>query len=121
MESKHALLGFAALAQETRLAIFRLLVQQGPSGLPAGEIAGRVGVAPSTLSFHLAQLERSGLLRSVRVQRQILYATDYEGTRKLLTFLMEDCCRGMPELCGDVAGQACTPAKPKRKRHIPAA
>lgn len=121
MESKQAILSFAALAQETRLAIFRLLVQQGPNGMPAGEIATRIAVAPSTLSFHLAQLERAGLLRSVRVQRQILYATDYEGTRQLLTFLMEDCCQGQPELCGVPGTAGCAPAKPKRRTRAEAA
>jgi DNA-binding transcriptional ArsR family regulator len=98
---------FAALAQETRLAVFRLLVREGPTGLPAGEIAERVGVAPSTLSFHLAQLERAELIRSARVQRQIFYALDVRGTRRLVGFLTEDCCRGNPELCGYGRGGGC--------------
>ena len=71
------------LAHETRLAVFRLLVTVGPSGLPAGEIAVRLGVVASTLSFHLKELDRAGLLRSWRRQRQIFYAADYEGTRSL--------------------------------------
>ncbi|MDE1148215.1 MAG: metalloregulator ArsR/SmtB family transcription factor [Azospirillaceae bacterium] len=100
MEPKVAVGAFAALAQETRLGVFRLLVQAGPNGLTAGEVAARVGVPASTLSHHLGILERAGLLRSWRVQRQIFYATDYEGTRRLLAFLMEDCCQGLPELCG---------------------
>lgn len=100
METKAAIDAFSALAQETRLAIFRLLVRVGPDGLNAGEIADRLGVAPSTLSFHLATLERAGLLRSWRVQRQIFYAGDYDGTRRLIAFLMEDCCQGRPEICG---------------------
>jgi ArsR family transcriptional regulator len=91
---------FAALAHDTRLTVFRLLVQAGPNGLAAGDIAGRMGVVPSTLSHHLAILERAGLARSRRMQRQIFYATDYEGTRRLLSFLMEDCCGGDPALCG---------------------
>ncbi|OYQ36677.1 transcriptional regulator [Niveispirillum lacus] len=107
MESKHAIEAFAALAQETRLSIFRLLVQRGPNGLHASEIAAQVGVPASTLSHHLGILERAGLLRSWRVQRQIFYATDYEGTRKLVAFLMEDCCQGRPEICGGIQVPVC--------------
>ncbi|MQP68582.1 metalloregulator ArsR/SmtB family transcription factor [Niveispirillum sp. SYP-B3756] len=107
MESKHATEAFAALAQETRLSIFRLLVQRGPNGLHASEIAAQVGVPASTLSHHLGILERAGLLRSWRVQRQIFYATDYEGTRKLVAFLMEECCQGRPEICGGIQAVAC--------------
>lgn len=99
MEMKAATNAFAALAQETRLAVFRLLITVGPNGLTAGDIAQQVGVPASTLSHHLATLERAGLLRSWRVQRQIFYASDYEGTRRLIAFLMEDCCQGRPELC----------------------
>ena len=100
MESKGAILALAALAQETRLEVFRLLVREGPGGLPAGEIAGRLGVAPATLSFHLGQLERAGLLGARRVSRRIFYAVDLEGTRELFAYLTEDCCQGRPELCG---------------------
>lgn len=100
MESTKAILALAALAQETRLGVFRLLVREGPRGLPAGQIAGRLGVAPATLSFHLGQLERAGLLGARRVSRRIFYAVDLEGTRELLAYLTEDCCRGRPELCG---------------------
>jgi len=110
MENVEALAALSALAQEHRLAVFRLLVQQGPPGLPAGEIAGRVGLAPSALSFHLAQLDRAGLLRSWRVKRNIYYAVDVEGMRRLLAFLTEDCCQGRPELCGNavVVAEACS-------------
>ncbi len=100
METKAATHAFAALSQETRLGIFRLLVRVGPNGLTAGEVAQQMGVPASTLSHHLAVLERAGLLRSWRVQRHIHYASDYEGTRQLLSFLVEDCCAGRPELCG---------------------
>lgn len=111
METKAAIEAFAALAQETRIGVFRLLVQAGPNGLSAGEISRQVGVPASTLSHHLATLERAGLLRSWRVQRQIFYASDYEGTRQLLAFLMEDCCQGRPELCGSgfADAAACEP------------
>jgi DNA-binding transcriptional ArsR family regulator len=100
MEDRGAVEALGALAQEHRLAVFRLLVRQGPSGLPAGEIAARIAVQPSTLSHHLGLLERAGLLRSWRVERRIFYAVDLEGTRRLLAFLTEDCCQGRPDLCG---------------------
>jgi len=109
MEEKAALAALAALAHETRLAVFRLLVTAGPSGLPAGDIAERVGVVASTLSFHLKELDRAGLLRSWRRQRQVFYAADFEGTRGLLTFLTRDCCQGRPEICGDLTRLAALP------------
>ena len=99
MELKDATTALSALAQEHRLAVFRLLVAQGPSGLAAGAIARGVGVLPSTLSHHLAHLERAGLLRSWRRERHIFYAVDIEGMRRLIAFLTEDCCGGRPEIC----------------------
>ena len=108
MEEKEAIKAFAALAQEHRLHVFRLLVRHAPHGLPAGQIAAQVGVPASTMSTHLAQLERAGLLRSWREQRRILYAVDTEGIRQVITFLTEDCCGGRPELCGyDTPASAC--------------
>ena len=100
MNDELAITALSALAQEHRLRIFRLLVRVGPDGLTAGEIAQQLGLAASALSFHLSQLERSGLLRSWRVQRHIYYAIQVSGIRELLTFLTEDCCQGQPELCG---------------------
>ncbi|MCP5373020.1 MAG: helix-turn-helix transcriptional regulator [Hyphomicrobiales bacterium] len=100
MESKNAVKAFAALAHDTRLDVFRLLVRQGPSGLRAGEISARLGVPPSTLSAHLSRLESAGLLRSWRDARNVIYAPHVEGVRLLLTFLTEDCCQGHPEMCG---------------------
>jgi DNA-binding transcriptional ArsR family regulator len=100
METLQAVAAFAALAQETRLAVLRLLVQAGPNGLAAGEIAQSLGVLPSTLSFHLKELDQAQLVRSWRVQRQIRYAAHYDGLRRLLAFLTEDCCDGHPEICG---------------------
>jgi DNA-binding transcriptional ArsR family regulator len=91
---------FAALAHDVRLTVFRLLLAKSPEGLPAGQIALRLQIPASTLSTHLAQLERAGLLRSWREQRRILYAVDMEGTRRLVGFLVDDCCGGQPELCG---------------------
>jgi ArsR family transcriptional regulator, arsenate/arsenite/antimonite-responsive transcriptional repressor len=109
MEEQEAIEALSALAQEHRLAIFRLLVRRGPSGLAAGGIAGQLGVRPSTLSHHLAHLERAGLLRSWRRERHIFYAVNVEGTRRLLSFLTEDCCGGRPELCALDQPVACCP------------
>lgn len=100
-----ALDALAALAQETRLAVFRLLVRKGPNGLPAGAIARALDTNPPTLSFHLAHLERAGLLRSRRVQRQIFYAADYGAMSRLLGYLTQDCCGGRPEVCAPLAKQ----------------
>ena len=104
MENKQALACLAALAHETRLAIFRLLVRQGPEGVPAGELAQRLSVPSPTLSFHLKELERAGLIQATRRHRQILYATDYAGMRGLMDFLTRDCCQGVPELCVSAVG-----------------
>jgi DNA-binding transcriptional ArsR family regulator len=106
METKDALEALAALAQATRLEVFRLLVRQGPIGMTAGAVAEALGVAPSTLSPHLAQLERAGLATSWRVDRRIFYAVDIEGTRRLLRYLTEECCGGHPELCKDLRRSA---------------
>jgi len=100
MKSKEAIGALGALAQETRLAIFRLLVRQGPDGLPAGTIAERLEIPAPTLSFHLAHLSRAGLVTSRREGRSILYAADYRGMNALLTYLSQDCCQGRPEICG---------------------
>jgi arsenate reductase len=94
----------AALAQETRLALLRLLFTHGASGLAAGEIAGHLGVPSSTLSFHLSAMEREGLLVATRQGRRIVYAVRLIGMRDLLGFLTETCCAGQPGLCGDIAG-----------------
>ena len=91
-----------ALAHETRLSVFRMLVIAGADGLIAGLIAERAKVPPSTMSHHLATLERAGLVRSERESRLIHYRADYDGMRRLLTFLMQDCCQGAPEMCADI-------------------
>jgi DNA-binding transcriptional ArsR family regulator len=101
MKDARAVAALAALAHQHRLAIFRLLVKRGPSGMPAGEIADKVGISATNTSFHLKELERAGLLRATRRGRHVLYAVHVEGMRRLLTYLTEDCCQGRPELCGE--------------------
>ena len=91
-----------ALAHETRLGVFRMLVMAGHDGMIAGAIATSQGVPPSTMSHHLATLERAGLVQSERESRLIHYRADFTGMRRLLTFLMQDCCQGVPEMCGDL-------------------
>ena len=94
MESANAVVALSALAQEHRLALFRLLVQAGVRGLPAGVIAEALGVPASSLSFHLAQLSRSGLIRQERQGRSLIYSADYNAMNALVGFLMENCCGG---------------------------
>ncbi len=91
-----------ALSQETRLGVFRLLVRGGHKGMAAGEIARTFEIPHNTLSTHLAVLSNAGLLQSRRESRSIIYSVDFDGTRKLLTFLMQDCCQGQPDLCAPV-------------------
>jgi arsenate reductase len=103
MESSDAAIAFAALSVDARLNLMRLLMAEGPSGLPAGDLSGRLGLPASTTSFHLAALERAGLTQSTRQGRQIVHAARIAGLRRLLGFLTETCCGGRPELCGDLA------------------
>lgn len=103
METTDAVAGFAALSQETRLNLMRILAERGATGMAAGEIAGRLGLQPSTLSFHLAALEQAGLVQSTRQGRHIIYAVRFAGLRALFSFLTETCCGGRPDLCGDLA------------------
>jgi ArsR family transcriptional regulator len=105
METTDAVLALSGLAQETRLAIFRHLVQVGPEGESAGDLAERFQLPPATLSFHVSQLCQCGLLRAQRSGRRILYMADYVGMNRLMNFLTEDCCGGRPELCGPFASE----------------
>ncbi|MFB9984573.1 ArsR/SmtB family transcription factor [Mesorhizobium kowhaii] len=102
MDKKLALLGLAALGQDTRLEVFRLLVQAGAGGVPAGEIAARLNTVQNTMSAHLKVLDHAGLVRSERDGRTIRYVADMTGFRDLLAYLMEDCCNGAPEFCQPV-------------------
>ena len=99
MEDQEAVSALGALAQEDRLAAFRLLMTVGPDGLPSGSVAERLDIQPTRMSFHLTTLERAGLLTTRREGRHILYAVDYDRMRDLLGFLMEDCCGNDPAVC----------------------
>lgn len=102
MEAREMAALMGALAQETRLDVLRLLLAEGASGLPAGEVAARLGVVRNTLSFHLAAMERAGLLVATRRGRSILYAVRVARVREFVVFLTETCCRGDPSRCGDL-------------------
>lgn len=94
MKTDDALGALGALAQETRLETFRLLIRAGQRGLPAGEIANRLGVGPTVMSFHLTELSRAGLVESRREGRSIVYTASYARIGALLDYLIEDCCQG---------------------------
>jgi ArsR family transcriptional regulator, arsenate/arsenite/antimonite-responsive transcriptional repressor len=99
MEITQAVAILSALSQDTRLAVFRHLVAAGPSGIPAGVIASTLRVAAPTLSFHLKELEHVGLITQRRESRNIIYAANYATMKALLSYLMQDCCGGRPEIC----------------------
>lgn len=113
MEERQALASFAALSQETRLHIVRMLVVAGPDGMAAGAIAEKADVSASNVSFHLKELDRAGLITQKRESRSIIYTANYEGLGALIRFLMEDCCAGHPEICAPAseAIACCIPAE----------
>lgn len=113
MDKLDAVAALAALAQEHRLELYRLLVQAGPGGMPAGEIATALGIAPNTLSFHLDRLRHAGLVSVARQGRSLIYAARFETMNNLLGYLTENCCGGRPELCEP---GTCKPAKTSRKK-----
>ena len=117
MESEQAILALAALAQSTRLDVFRLLVKQEPKGLAAGEIAKSLAVPQNTMSSHLAILSRAGLVTARRFSRSIVYRADLGVFHSVMLFMLRDCCDGRPEVCAPLIESltpCCLPARKKR-------
>ncbi len=119
MKTPAAISAFGALAHEHRLAIYRLLVERGPEGLSAGAIGGRVGLLPSSLTFHLQNLQRAGLITQQRISRQLIYSADFEAMNGLIGYLTENCCGQQSSTecamaCKPVAGTAKARNKSRR-------
>ena len=114
MKTANVIAALGALAHEFRLAIYRLLVERGPEGLSAGAIGEKVGLLPSSLTFHLQALHRAGLIKQARASRQLIYSADYPAMNELVAYLTDNCC---------AASGACAPqckpvaAKPAKRRH----
>jgi DNA-binding transcriptional ArsR family regulator len=110
MDKSDVVAALAALAQEHRLEVYRILVQAGPSGMAAGEAASAVGIPPNTLSFHLDRLRHAGLVKFERQGRSLIYAARYDTMNALIGYLTENCCGGKREICKPVS------RSPKRKK-----
>lgn len=118
MESIVAVEIFTALSQSTRLETFRLLMENEPEGLAAGEIARRLEVPQNTMSTHLATLARAGLITSERHSRSIVYRAVVDRVREITSFLVQDCCGGRPELCEPLVAEFTPCCSPKESRHV---
>src|ERR1700726_2813360 len=117
MEKPNAVAALAALAQDNRLDVYRLLVQAGPEGLPAGRVAEELDLAPNTLTFHFDRLRVAGLVTVRREGRSMIYAARFETMNALLGYLTENCCKGAPESCALVL---CRPARTLKRKRVPA-
>lgn len=119
METESAILALAALAQSTRLDVFRLLVKNEPEGLAAGEIAKALAVPQNTMSAHLSVLSRAGLVTARRISRSIVYRADLARFQAVMLFMLNDCCDGRPEICAPLLESLtpCCPPKRKGKAH----
>ena len=111
MKTNQAIDALSALAHEHRLAIYRLLVQRGPEGLPAGTIGERVGLVPSSLTFHLQNMQRAGLITQRRESRQLIYTADFSAMNDLVGYLTENCCADIGAECSPGCAPAAKPAK----------
>ena len=117
MESEQAVLALAALAQQTRLEAFRLLVRHEPKGLAAGDIAHALAVPQNTMSSHLAVLSRAGLISAQRFSRLIIYRAELSHLRSVVLFMLKDCCDSRPEICAPLIEElapCCSPSSKKR-------
>jgi len=122
MEKTLAVVALAALAQDNRLDVFRLLVQAGPAGLPAGQVATALDLAPNTLSFHFDRLRSAGLVTVRRDGRSMIYAARFETMNALLFYLTENCCQGAPQSFAPAAcaPATCRPARAPKRKKVPA-
>jgi DNA-binding transcriptional ArsR family regulator len=122
MKIKSAVIALSALAQETRISVFRLLVEAGPNGVPAGRIGEALDVPPATLSFHLKELSHAGLITSRQDGRFIHYSANYEQMAALMSYLTQNCCHGMPDECLSVVETAlsscCAPTSKRKSSRI---
>ena len=118
MEKSNAVAALAALAQDNRLDVYRLLVQAGPDGLPAGQVASALKLAPNTLTFHFDRLRGAGLVSVRRDGRSIIYAARYDTMNALLSYLTENCCQGRADRCVPAARMKRTPASARRKEPV---
>jgi DNA-binding transcriptional ArsR family regulator len=116
METKHAVEALGALAHEYRLSIYRLLVERGPEGLPAGAIGDAVGLAPSSLTFHLQNLHRAALIVQRRESRSLIYSVDFAAMNDLVGYLTENCCAGSGGSCTTARKPAAAAKGIKRRR-----
>jgi DNA-binding transcriptional ArsR family regulator len=114
MEKSDAVTALAALAQDNRLDVYRLLVQAGPEGVPAGGVATALALAPNTLTFHFDRLRQAGLVTVRRDGRSMIYAARYDTMNALMSYLTANCCRGAPAQCAPTV--ACKPARAKRSK-----
>ena len=115
MSAQQVVAALAALGQETRLEVFRLLVQRGPDGLPAGAIAQALDLPPSSLTFHLQQLTRAGLITQRRLSRQLIYAADFAAMNTIMSYLTENCCGGNAALCAPQCKPEKAPVSARKK------
>jgi ArsR family transcriptional regulator len=115
MKTPLAIAAFGALAHEHRLAIYRLLVERGPEGLSAGAIGERVGLLPSSLTFHLQNLQRAGLITQQRISRQLIYGANFDAMNGLIGYLTENCCSQSDSECATACKPVATAAKVRNK------
>src|SRR6202048_1439383 len=115
METTHVIEALGALAHEHRLAVYRLLVQRGPQGLPAGAIGDGIGLVPSSLTFHLQSLQRAGLILQRREGRQLIYSADFDAMNGLVGYLTENCCADSDQACATACKPVAAVAKVRNK------